>query len=258
MSDGHNHDPGGHHHERPVSSIELRVRAPEALLVEKGLVSTDAIDAVIELYENDIGPQNGAKSWRAPGSTRPTAGVYSPTAPRRSPGSGTAATRARWLSFQRDRRFIMPSSARCARVTRGRCSGCRRAGLKCAVPRSHGLRAAHRAARVQPRAAAETTIRVWDSTAEVRYLVLPERPDGTGLGRGAGRDRHARCDDRRRAAGRRAGAGMVEAAALADVDAALGSTAPLPRANGELVFEEVWQGRALGLGVVVLERTSTA
>jgi nitrile hydratase accessory protein len=46
------------------------------------------------------------------------------------------------------------------------------------------------------------------------------------------------------------------AAALADVDDALGAAAPLPRSNGELVFEEVWQGRALGLGVVVLERTS--
>jgi nitrile hydratase accessory protein len=45
------------------------------------------------------------------------------------------------------------------------------------------------------------------------------------------------------------------AAALADVDAALDAAAPLPRANGELVFEEVWQGRALGLGVVVLEQT---
>jgi hypothetical protein len=40
------------------------------------------------------------------------------------------------------------------------------------------------------------------------------------------------------------------AAALADVDDALGVAAPLPRSNGELVFEEVWQGRALGLGVV--------
>jgi nitrile hydratase accessory protein len=43
------------------------------------------------------------------------------------------------------------------------------------------------------------------------------------------------------------------AAALADVVDALGVAAPLPRSNGELVFEEVWQGRALGLGVVVLE-----
>jgi nitrile hydratase len=61
MSDGQDHDDGGHHHERPASPIELRARALEALLIEKGLVSTDAIDAVIELYENDVGPQNGAK-----------------------------------------------------------------------------------------------------------------------------------------------------------------------------------------------------
>ncbi len=41
---------------------------------------------------------------------------------------------------------------------------------------------------------------------------------------------------------------------LAEVDAQLRDTAPLPRANGELVFDEVWHGRALGMGVVVLER----
>lgn len=44
----------------------------------------------------------------------------------------------------------------------------------------------------------------------------------------------------------------AEAIALADVDAALARTAPLPRANGELVFEEPWQARALGLGVVLM------
>ena len=73
MTDGHDHD-GGRHQERPASQIELRARALEALLVEKGLVSTDAIDAVIELYENDIGPQNGAKvvarAWVDPGFKR--------------------------------------------------------------------------------------------------------------------------------------------------------------------------------------------
>jgi hypothetical protein len=41
---------------------------------------------------------------------------------------------------------------------------------------------------------------------------------------------------------------------LAEVDAQLAGCAPLPRANGELVFEEVWHGRALGMGVVALER----
>src|SRR5246127_2636905 len=50
-----------HHHPRPPSAVELRAQALEALLAERGLVSTDAIDAVVELYENDVGPQNGAK-----------------------------------------------------------------------------------------------------------------------------------------------------------------------------------------------------
>src|SRR6202047_3441673 len=50
-----------HHHPRPESAVELRARALEALLTERGLVSTDAIDAVVELYERDVGPQNGAK-----------------------------------------------------------------------------------------------------------------------------------------------------------------------------------------------------
>jgi len=46
----------------------------------------------------------------------------------------------------------------------------------------------------------------------------------------------------------------THATGLADVDAALGGAAPLPRDNGELVFEEPWQGRALGMGVVLLHR----
>jgi nitrile hydratase accessory protein len=47
----------------------------------------------------------------------------------------------------------------------------------------------------------------------------------------------------------------ADAPELATVDRELGEQAPLPRDNGELVFEEPWQGRALGLGVVALERT---
>jgi nitrile hydratase accessory protein len=49
----------------------------------------------------------------------------------------------------------------------------------------------------------------------------------------------------------------VSRASLGELDDALAGTAPLPRSNGELVFEEPWQGRALGMGVVVLERTGT-
>jgi len=66
----HDHEHDGHHHPRPASEAELRTRALEALLVSKGLVSTDAIDAVIDLYVNDVGPQNGARvvarAWADP------------------------------------------------------------------------------------------------------------------------------------------------------------------------------------------------
>lgn len=51
---------------------------------------------------------------------------------------------------------------------------------------------------------------------------------------------------------------MTEASRLAEVDAALAGRAPLPRDNGELVFEEPWQARALGMGVVTLKRTGTS
>ena len=67
MSGGHGHDHGdGHGHDhgahrpRPASDLELRARALEALLVERGLISTDAVDAIIGYYEDDVGPQNGA------------------------------------------------------------------------------------------------------------------------------------------------------------------------------------------------------
>jgi nitrile hydratase accessory protein len=49
----------------------------------------------------------------------------------------------------------------------------------------------------------------------------------------------------------------VSTTRLAEVDEALAEQAPLPRDNGELVFEEPWQGRTLGMGVVLLERTGT-
>jgi nitrile hydratase accessory protein len=50
----------------------------------------------------------------------------------------------------------------------------------------------------------------------------------------------------------------ADTAELATVDRALGAETPLPRDNGELVFEEPWQGRALGMGVVALERTGAS
>jgi len=57
----HEHDHGHHHHPQEKSAAELRTEALEALLAEKGLVSAAAIDAVVAYYENEVGPQNGAR-----------------------------------------------------------------------------------------------------------------------------------------------------------------------------------------------------
>ena len=56
-----NHDHNGEHHPEPQSYAALRTKAIESLLIEKGLLSTDAIDVRVQAYEQDIGPLNGAK-----------------------------------------------------------------------------------------------------------------------------------------------------------------------------------------------------
>ena len=181
MSDVHDKNDGGHHHERPASRIELRARALEALLVERGLVSTDAIDAVIELYENEIGPQNGAKvvarAWVEPAYRE------------RLLADGAAAIAELGFGGAEGNTMVVvpngPGVHNAVVCTLCSCYPWPVLGL----PPSWYKSAPYRARMVsEPHAVlrefglelpATTTIRVWDSTAEVRYLVLPERPSGT-------------------------------------------------------------------------------
>src|SRR3954465_7093780 len=52
---------GNGHHSHPESSVSLRARALESLLIEKGLTASEVVDKVISAYEQDVGPHNGAK-----------------------------------------------------------------------------------------------------------------------------------------------------------------------------------------------------
>ena len=88
----HDHDPLG----SELGEMELRVRALETILTEKGYVDPAALDAIIEAYETKIGPHNGArvvaKAWSRSGISN---AACSPTPPRRSPRSamtGASAT----------------------------------------------------------------------------------------------------------------------------------------------------------------------
>ena len=177
MSAEHGHD----HHPRPDSELALRARALEALLAEKGLVATDAIDAVVELYERDVGPQNGARvvahAWTDP--------VYR----ERLLEDGTKAIAE--LGFGGTEADNLAAVANTPTVhnvvvcTLCSCYPWPVLGLPPTWYKSPPYRARMVA---EPRAVLrefglelpdEVEIRVWDSSAEVRYLVVPMRPAGT-------------------------------------------------------------------------------
>ena len=215
MSHDHEHEHHHHHHDddddvqehrehgAPLSDVELRVKALESLLVEKGLVDPAALDALIDTYEHKVGPRNGARvvarAWVDPAyKQRLLADAHQ----RRSPSSASSAARASTWWWSRTRRQVhnMVVCTLCS------CYPWPVLGLppvwyKSAPYRSRAV--------IDPRGVLrefglelpdEIEVRVWDSTAELRYLVLPERPAGTERMSedAAGRAGHARRDDRRR------------------------------------------------------------
>jgi len=182
VSGEHDHDhEHGHHHPREKSEVELRAEALEALLVEKRLVSTDAIDAVVELYEHDVGPQNGA---------RVIARAWSdPEYKRRLLENGSAAiAELGYGGDQGETMVVVENTATVHNVIVCTLCSCYPWPVL-GLPPTWYKSAPYRARVVaEPRAVLrefglelppEVEIRVWDSTAEVRYLVLPLRPEGT-------------------------------------------------------------------------------
>ena len=175
---GHDHD---HDHGSPLSDIELRVRALETILVEKGYVEEAALDRIVEAHETKIGPHLGARvvarAWSDPAfrlallddATKAAA----PFAHEGRVGDHLVAVE------NTPRRHNMVVCTLCS------CYPWDVLGLPPVWYKS----AAYRARAVkEPRAVLadfgvalppETAIRVWDSTAETRFLVLPMCPAGT-------------------------------------------------------------------------------
>jgi nitrile hydratase subunit alpha len=176
---------GHHHHPTPPSPVEALAAALEALLIEKGIVAPEFIDAIVSAYANDIGPMNGAKvvarAW--------VDGEYR----ERLLGDGTAAIAE--LGFggpEGDHMVVVENTPDVHNVvvcTLCSCYPWPVLGLPPTWYKSPPYRS--RVVR-EPRAVLSemgvelpesVAVRVWDSSAEVRYLVLPERPQGTeGMG----------------------------------------------------------------------------
>jgi nitrile hydratase len=180
--DGH-HDHDDDHGEEgsPLPEIALRVKALESILVEKGYVDPAAIEAIVETYETKIGPRNGAlvvaKAWSDP--------AY--LARLREDATGAIAALGFTGRQGEHMRVVENTRQRHNLVVCTLCSCYPWSVL--GLPPVWYKAAPYRAkAVIDPRGTLadfgvtlppETEIRVWDSTAELRYLVLPMRPEGT-------------------------------------------------------------------------------
>jgi nitrile hydratase len=173
--DNHDHDPG---RQSPPSDLALRVAALESLLIEKGLVDPAALDALVDTYEYKVGPRNGAKvvarAW-----------VDLSYKTRLLADATSAIAELGFGGLQGEHMVVVENTSTVHNLivcTLCSCYPYTVLGLppvwyKSAPYRSRAV--------IDPRGVLrelglelppEMSIRVWDSTAEIRYMVLPERP----------------------------------------------------------------------------------
>ena len=172
-----------HHHDHQVvpDDIALRVRALESILVDKQMVDPAALDEVVDAYENRIGPRNGAevvaRAWTDP--------AYKA----RLLDDATAAIAELGFGGTQGEHMVVventPAVHNLVVCTLCSCYPWPTLGLPPVWYKSDAYRSR---AVIEPRAVmrefgldigADVEVRVWDSTAEIRYLVLPQRPPGT-------------------------------------------------------------------------------
>jgi nitrile hydratase len=176
--DHHHHD---HDHGSELDEMQLRVRALESILTEKGYVDPAALDLLIETYETRVGPHNGA---------RVVAKAWADAEYRRwlLAESGAAIASVGYIGRQGEHMVALENTPKLHNmVVCTLCScypwpvlGLPPVWYKSAPYRSRAV--------ADPRGVlrdfgvelpADTDIRIWDSTAEMRYLVIPLRPEGT-------------------------------------------------------------------------------
>ena len=174
----HDHEPG---HGSELGPMDLRVRALESLLVDKGYIDPAAVEEIIQTYETRVGPRNGARvvarAWSDPGYKRWL--LEDATAAIASLGY-TGRQGEHMVALENtDKVHNMVVCTLCSCYPWS-VLGLPPAWYKSAPYRSRAVIDPHAVLRdfgvVLGR---DVEIRVWDSTAEVRYLVLPRRPPGT-------------------------------------------------------------------------------
>ncbi|MGN7293421.1 nitrile hydratase subunit alpha [Rhizobium sp. SAFR-030] len=177
----HHHHEHDHHHDNSYTDMQARVRALETLLTEKGLIDPAALDAIVETYETKVGPRNGArvvaKAWCEPDFAAWLR------------ADATAAIASLGFTGRQGEHmravFNTPETHNIVVCTLCSCYPWAVLGLPPVWYKAPAYRAK---AVIDPRGvlaefgvtlAGDTRVRVWDSTAELRYLVVPQRPANT-------------------------------------------------------------------------------
>jgi nitrile hydratase len=174
----HDHD---HEHQAVPSDLALRAKALESLLVEKGLVDRAALDAVVDAYETKIGPRNGArivaKAWVDPAYKK-----------RLMADASAAIAELGYVGGQGEDMVVLENSPKVHNLVVCTLCSCYPWPILGLPPIWYKSAPYRSRAVIDPRGvlrefglelANDVEVRVWDSTAEVRYLVLPERPAGS-------------------------------------------------------------------------------
>jgi nitrile hydratase subunit alpha len=180
MASSHDHE-DHHDHGSELSETQLRVRALETVLTEKGYIDPAAIDAIIEAYETKIGPRNGAaviaRAWTDPAFKQALLDDATKAVTSMGHMSRVGDHLVAVENTQKRHNMIVCTLCSCYPWE---VLGLPPVWYKSAPYRSRAVK--------DPRGVLadfgvtlpkDTEIRVWDSTAETRFIVLPMRPDGT-------------------------------------------------------------------------------
>jgi len=171
----------GQHHPEPEPYPAIRTKAIESLLIEKGIFTGDAIDAKVQAYENDIGPMNGAKvvarAWVDSGYRE------------RLLANGREAISEMGFADNQGAELVVHENTQAVHnvvvCTLCSCYPWSVLGLPPTWYKSFAYRSR---VVMEPRKVLKefglelddsVEVRVWDSNSDIRYMILPERPDGT-------------------------------------------------------------------------------
>jgi nitrile hydratase len=171
----------GHPHDAPLTDVQLRVRALESLLIERGLVDSAALDELVDTYETKVGPRNGARvvarAWLEPAFKQRLL----------ADATATLADLG-LLGRQGEDMVVLENTASVHNLVVCTLCSCYPWPVLGVPPVWYKAAPYRSRAVMDPRGVLrelgvelpeEIEVRVWDSTAELRYLVLPQRPAGT-------------------------------------------------------------------------------